>query len=812
MIDVTNVLRLEVETAPPAGKSKNLVKHYDGSLGGYFWVTVGTPAGSIRQAPISPYRLRYSHANGAPGFRSEPMPVVVGQYVTARFKVGMSSGTNTVVASIVFEDGNGTQVGTSGNSPAYTDSITTERTHGPFLVPANAQTARLVFAVSAMTAGQNLELADVAVICRASSAAPVWATDLADGPTWLDVLGPTIEVEVDRGALDLGLLSATIRDAALDPTVVDTIRPGRACRLSAKHGVTNTWEVMFEGEVTEFDVQYDAAALARRPGDPRHCKITLAACDRTRTLAGVRRPEGVATLMDLRDVLEGAGVPWDINGETGHTGVVPSVVSYNESASALDQVAITRDSNAAHAWLDRRGILQVWDRANLAAFTNTGFETDLAQWTANPGTITRVTTPTASGLGALQLVTTSIATHTLTTSKVRITPGHPYTVSVKTRAATTPRNARVTLNWRDKNNGNAGSQTGTLTANTVGSWTTHTVTAVPSVIPKDAKYVYATVVFTGITAVGETLYVDDLQGLGAEVVLDEATWTDIEIGGGSKSCINEVTVEFLRYVPASGTVTVDYTPPKSEPVLYGPYRDEASIRDYGVRPQKFTIHGGTEATVAPAFAAAVLAANARPKVSASSVTFPVKSSSDLVMTKALGDLQQTALVSFATKGYAEALRITGIKHSIKADAKHKARWIVTYTFDSTSTVAAPRSIPAVPSGNRLALGDTAWTAFPFAGGWANFDTPRTLQYRRENGWIKFRGIATAAAIGTIGTLGPGFRPKPRSGVAGIAEQHFPVAASAGFGLIGVEGNGAVVLLVGNPNWVDLSPVTYEAAQ
>lgn len=786
--DPTAVLRLEVEVAPPAGKSKNLIKNTDGARGGFFWVT--PTQGGISRSTFNPGNLRYAPSVVGPsGFRTERMPVTAGQYASARFMIQTIS-AGTITASIVFENAAGGVVSTTAASPAYGASPGTERLYGPHLVPAGAVTARLAFTPSGLVPGQSVEWTGAGFVCRASSTPiTVWATDVVQaGPTWLNVLGKAIEIDVDKAALDLGTLSALIRDATLDPMVATTIRPGRACRLTALHAVTGVWESLFEGEVTDFDVAYDAEVLARNAGDPKHCKITLAAADPTRTLAGVRRPEGVANIYHLREaVLEDAGVPWDTNGNTSHTGEVPVVVSYNENATALDQVALTRDSLDLHAWVDRRGVLCVWERAKLQPFTDGGVEVDASQWVAiAPATIARVTTPTASGVGALQVTANTTAATARTTPVVRVIPGHSYTVTVKVRsAAAVGRQARLEILWRDWAGNAASTPTvvGAYTAVTVGAWTTLTVTGVP---PIDGANMRADVRFDG-TVAGEVFYVDDLGGLNAEVALDESVWTKIEIGGSSKQAINEVSIDYLRLTPAAGI-----EPAKSETVPYGPYRDETSIAEYGVRPARFTIHGTNETADVVTVSSAILAANAFPKVSAREVTFPIKSAADLVMTRGFADLYQPALVGFATKGYSEYLRIAGVNHKIKADPKYGARWIVTLSFEASNTVASPRATPPPPSNSRLALPDTAWIAPTLVNSWANYGGSwETVAYRRLNGVVYLRGLARnpgARPTGdTIFTLPAGFRPS--------TDQHALVAYAnaASFAVINIYADGRVTL-------------------
>lgn len=773
--DPTAVLRLEVEIAPPAGKSKNLVKNTDGARGGFFWVT--PTQGGISRSTVNPGNLRYAPSVvGASGFKTERMPVTPGQYASARFMIQTIS-AGTITARIVFENAAGGVVSTTLGSPAYGASPGTERLYGPHLVPAGAVTARLAFIPSGLVPGQSVEWTGAGFVCRASATPiTVWATDVVQaGPTWLNVLGKAIEIDVDKAALDLGTLSALIRDATLDPMVATTIRPGRECRLTALHAVTGVWESLFEGEVTDFDVAYEAEVLARNAGDPKHCKITIAAADPTRTLAGVRRPEGVANIYHLREaVLEDAGVPWDTNGNTNHTGEVPVVVSYNENATALDQVALTRDSLDLHAWVDRRGVLCVWERAKLQPFTGGGVEVDASQWVAiAPAAIARVTTPTASGVGALQVTANTTAATVRTTPVVRVIPGHSYTVTVKVRsAAAVGRQARLEIGWRDSSGAAASTPTvvGSYSVVTVGAWTTLTVTGVP---PIDGVNLRADVRFDG-TVAGEVFYVDDLAGLNAEVVLDESVWTKIEIGGGSKQAINEVSIDFIRLIPAPTGSGED---PKTEVVPYGPYRDETSIAEYGVRPARFTIHGTNEGANVATVSGAILAANAFPKVSAREVTFPIKSAADLVMTRGFADLYQPALVGFATKGYSEYLRIAGVNHKIKADPKYGARWIVTLSFEASNTVASPRALPAPPTNSQnVPVGP--WVNLQLLNGWVNYDSGSTLggagrpaQVCKIGGIVYFRGVIRSGSIAGVPAfvIPSGYRPA----VAGTYEYSVP---------------------------------------
>lgn len=179
---------------------------------------------------------------------------------------------------------------------------------------------------------------------------------------YLSILGTAHSLTIDRTPLDVNELHVLMRDASLDPAQSDVIRPGRACRLLALDPTDDTWHALFTAEVRKAQVSYELL----EPDAEKRARIDLTAVDGTSELAAVPRPEGVATIAELPHVLEGAGIPWSVNGSGDQvTGAV--VVATNDSASALDQIAITRDSTLGAAWIDRNNILQAWDAAQLPA-------------------------------------------------------------------------------------------------------------------------------------------------------------------------------------------------------------------------------------------------------------------------------------------------------------------------------------------------------------------------------------------------------------------------------------------------------------
>lgn len=167
---------------------------------------------------------------------------------------------------------------------------------------------------------------------------------------WRNILGPTHTISTARESLNVGTLEAQLLDANLDPATSSTLRPGGAVRVLALVG--GVWEPTFVGEIDRLLVTYDDKRRPIRP--PR---VSMTAVDRTRRLTGARRTQGVAAVASLPHVLEGAGVPWNVDGSTAQLLTAPATASVNDNATALDQVALTRDSTASHAWVDRKGVL-----------------------------------------------------------------------------------------------------------------------------------------------------------------------------------------------------------------------------------------------------------------------------------------------------------------------------------------------------------------------------------------------------------------------------------------------------------------------
>lgn len=173
--------------------------------------------------------------------------------------------------------------------------------------------------------------------------------------SWLNIIGPTYRIGIERAELDVSILNASIRDGVLDPAKSNLLRPGKPVRLTVFDG--SAWETLYTGKLTAANSKYDPLSGTT--------DITLSGIDAAAALAQVGAPAGVGTIEDLPYVLEGAGVPWNVNG-SGNQVPTATVVTTNEAAKVIDQIAITRDSVHGYAWVDRLGILQAWDAAEIS--------------------------------------------------------------------------------------------------------------------------------------------------------------------------------------------------------------------------------------------------------------------------------------------------------------------------------------------------------------------------------------------------------------------------------------------------------------
>lgn len=302
-------------------------------------------------------------------------------------------------------------------------------------------------------------------------------------------------------------------------------------------GATTSYQQAF----TDFTVT-DLYSVPGAPKDPKAAKITVTAEDDLAILAATKQPNTVATVADLPELLEGARVPFVVNGSADQVPAA-TVVAVNDSASVLDQIVVARDNDNGIAWMSRGGVLTAW--------------------TVPPGIVDET--------------------------------------------------------WQ----------------------------------------------------------------------LRDTDYTDIDSSYDTQDVTNSLLVKWLHLV--SGETVED---------TYGPYQNPDSILKYGLRQTEITYAGTSDAVIA-ARAAAFLANNSTPRRTVETLTLPIRYASDLEPRRALLELGSVLGVRTQYPADLIGLRVKEIKHSIVATSDG-VKWDLTLGFKAMDGAARSIVVPSPPPG--LAVG------------------------------------------------------------------------------------------------------------
>lgn len=175
-------------------------------------------------------------------------------------------------------------------------------------------------------------------------------------PVMRNIFATANELTIERHAMDSSSITLVTADPTYDPAVSTVLRKGaRVEGYIALNNliVTENLERLFTGKIDDVSAVYP-----RHNGRPAPI-TTITISDGMADLAATPRSGGYADLSSLPNVLEGSVVPWNVTGQTGQSAAANVPDWTNENASALDQVAITRDTHHAYAWLDRFGVFNV---------------------------------------------------------------------------------------------------------------------------------------------------------------------------------------------------------------------------------------------------------------------------------------------------------------------------------------------------------------------------------------------------------------------------------------------------------------------
>ena len=365
-----DVLRIEIEATPTG--LVNLVANPSGDLGSWGWVTPVPNTVLSKLTITSPgvppvNALRFStSASQACHVRTELMPVD-GGFVGGRALYSAATSVETR-SSFEFYDAAKTLLSTSSLSREWAGGGGwQQKSTQASQVPAGAAYVALRLdphppgtSTMVLPSGASFSLREVTIVNAATKSVVENFTPYIEPVHYRDITGPTITGRIRREDLNVGTCDLVIADASLDPADDDLIRPGRRVRVLAERS-DHAWEPLFVGVLLTADIEYLVGA--RIPAR-KLARISITAVDDISQLANSTRPQGVKNISDLPWVLEGLGVPWNVNGFTSQVSAA-TVVSTNSNASALDQIALTRDSALGEAWMSRHGILQARDRSHL---------------------------------------------------------------------------------------------------------------------------------------------------------------------------------------------------------------------------------------------------------------------------------------------------------------------------------------------------------------------------------------------------------------------------------------------------------------
>jgi len=352
--DTLDLVKLEI--APYPSPSNNKLSNGVRLKGGYQWIT--PIATSYIDQDTSNWVYHSVSSSLGNYFYTEALPVQPGNWISGRFNGSSNTGHFrtrieflTPDYTVVNPDGDFGAASTPFGAAWNNDTLTIAAVQAP----ANATAFRLKVEMGSTLNAYPYTLAGATIsfqmVLLFENTTSTSNTDVT-ATQWVDLMTSSSDIIINRKALNLGTLTATILDKTLDPLEATSIRPGRLVQMLVYNSVKDRFEPMFSGEADVASVTYDATLLMTAPTANEIAAITLVAVDGQRKLAGSKRPYGVATIPQLPYILEGCGVEWNVDGVVDQI-VDPATISKNNSAAALDQVIMTRDSNAGFAWIDK---------------------------------------------------------------------------------------------------------------------------------------------------------------------------------------------------------------------------------------------------------------------------------------------------------------------------------------------------------------------------------------------------------------------------------------------------------------------------
>lgn len=545
------------------------------------------------------------------------------------------------------------------------------------------------------------------------------ADTATSGVEWLNILGETHEISIERGAkrdglscaLEAGTLTATVYDAAVDPNTSPYIKPGTPVRLMASTALYGDWPV-FTGVLNNVSVTY----RSEKP------TVTLSAIDRVKDLANISRSGVVGgTVRDrFDDLLTKHGIAWDWLGAYTDT----TILAQNAyDSSLLNHLTLATTSTNTGVFVDTsNSVMGISDFGNArlgVVFTDKAndvgyppgvydrivnlipeprFVDGLHGWNTPNGTVTVTDENVLYGtLSAKMEAAAGVGIRaTLQTDQYNLIyledPTRPVYFAGNFMLSSGTANGRLSVQWFDDTDTSMGAASAIKEKPLVaGEWTLVEAVATPpagaySCLVKyvlvnqdaaNAAVAYAdgfmcveawadttTIPYFDADSVGA----DDLFYGGAEI--DFATFqsfVDIEVRYDSSAMANDIYINNLTYG------LDDAMNPVSVETKYGPYRNVTSIATYGAYSEELTTNLETSLDV-DQFATDILAGSDAPELRVETIRWNATDAVDLA---AYLDIYERVAVEYTNPSFhiGQKFNVLSLRHTITA-SNNEHRWMV----------------------------------------------------------------------------------------------------------------------------------------
>lgn len=390
-----DVLRLLVERDPEGTELRNELDNGDAALGAYGWVGAPAPGQTLepyiktenRPAGAAGRRFKWSTAGGVSDEKiiSEPIFLVAGQWIAARWLEDVPMGLIHHKARFEFYDANGGTLLIGAYTNGFRATVDgTARATAPLQAPAGTNYCRLVYSPTGNAAGTAatpvgetyIYVRSITVGIAATSAGVNSGALAGASRYYVDVAPDCLEIVYNRVELDVSTLTARINSAALDPLTSTVLRPGRRLMLEAMKG--GAWSPLFTGSTASARTSYTQTRAGLET------VIELTGVDAGRVMAMTGAPDmyranqtqgtgaseyvwaDTASFADLMS-LAIEPIPWNCDGYVDNPYVLTRYSGTDDSCTLLDNAIRTRDGRARGAgWVSKAGVFHFVDHRLLA--------------------------------------------------------------------------------------------------------------------------------------------------------------------------------------------------------------------------------------------------------------------------------------------------------------------------------------------------------------------------------------------------------------------------------------------------------------